>query len=244
MSLQTITSYLEKCNECHKYIATLFCKDCNSNLCSECWNNIHKSQNSYNIIKSHSPPSQLIIPVKDILSIIPFNNLTSIIKYVGKFRNGFHDPKDPPKIVSHITKLENHTTILCDKKLENGNIYEISFKIIKGHEDGKGSWTMFGVAKDELHGQNWDYNKGGYFFHSYNIHPYYEGNYIENFHVEGFKRLQPNDKVTIIADIIRGELGVRVNDISLGIICNRLPMGVPLYPAIAPYGQEEIIELL
>ena len=44
-------------------------------------------------------------------------------------------------------------------------------------------------AKDELHGQDWNYNKGGYFFHSYNIHPYYEGNYIENFHVEGFKRL-------------------------------------------------------
>ena len=42
----------------------------------------------------------------------------------------------------------------------------------------------------------------------------------------------------------RGELGVRVNDISLGIIFNSLPMGVPLYPAIAPYGQEEIIELL
>ena len=48
---------------------------------------------------------------------------------------------------------------------------------------------MFGVAKDELHGQNWDYNKGGYFFHSYNIHPYYEGNYIENFHVEGYNSL-------------------------------------------------------
>ena len=50
--------------------------------------------------------------------------------------------------------------------------------------------------------------------------------------------------LTIIADMNRAELGVRVNDISLGIICNRLPMGVPLYPAISPIGTEEIIEML
>ena len=36
--------------------------------------------------------------------------------------------------------------------------------IKKGHEDGKGCWTMFGVAKDELHGQSWNYNNGGFFF--------------------------------------------------------------------------------
>ena len=42
----------------------------------------------------------------------------------------------------------------------------------------------------------------------------------------------------------RGELGVRVNDISLGIIYNRLPMGVPLYPAISPISSVEIIEIL
>ena len=59
-----------------------------------------------------------------------------------------------------------------------------------------------------------------------------------------FKRLQPNDKVTIIADMNRGEMEVRVNDISLGIIFNRIPMGVPIYPAVAPQGAEEVIELI
>jgi len=103
---------------------------------------------------------------------------------------------------------------------------------------------MFGVAKDELHGQTWSYNNGGFFFHSYNIYPHCEGTLINNFHIEGFKRLQPNDKVTIIADMNRGELGVRVNDISLGILFNRLPMRVPLYPAISPISSEEIIEIL
>ena len=84
----------------------------------------------HNIHKYHSPPSQLVIPIKDISSIFHFNQ---IIKYDGKFRNGFHDPEDPPKIVSHITLLStNHTTILCDKKLENGKIYEITFRIKKG----------------------------------------------------------------------------------------------------------------
>ena len=242
MSLQSITNHIEKCNECQNNIATLLCKECNSYLCSKCWDSIHNSQTSHNIHKSHSPPSQLVIPIKDILSIIHFNK---IIKYDGKFRNGFHDPKDLPKIVSHITIQNfNHTTILCDKKLENGYIYEIRFKIIKGHEDGKGSWTMFGVAKDDLHGQSWSYNKGGFFFHSYNINPYCEGTQITNFHTEGLKRFQPNDMVTIIADMNRGELGVRVNDISLGIIYNRLPMGVPLYPAISPISSQEIIEIL
>jgi hypothetical protein len=42
----------------------------------------------------------------------------------------------------------------------------------------------------------------------------------------------------------RAELGVRVNDISLGIIFNKLPMGVPLYPAISPLGKKEEIVLL
>ena len=27
---------------------------------------------------------------------------------------------------------------------------------------------MFGVAKDDMHGQGWNYNKCGYFFHSSN----------------------------------------------------------------------------
>ena len=44
--------------------------------------------------------------------------------------------------------------------------------------------------------------------------------------------------------MIRGELGVRVNDISLGIIFNSLPMGFPLYPVISPISKEEVIELL
>ena len=39
-------------------------------------------------------------------------------------------------------------------------------------------------------------------------------------------------------------MGVRFNDISLGIIFNRLPMGVPIYPAISPYAVEEVIELI
>ena len=243
MSLQSTINKLENCNECLINIATLLCKECNSILCQKCWDNIHNNElKSHNIHKSHSSPTQLVIPIKDILTFIHFNK---IIKYEGQFRNGFHDPNDPPKRVSHITILSsNHTTILCDKRLENGFIYEIPFKIIKGHEDGKGCWTMFGVAKDELHGQSWGYNKGGYFFHSYNINPYCEGNQITNFKTEGFKRFQPNDKVTIIADMNRGELGVRVNDISLGIIFNSLPMGVPLYPAISPISKEEVIELL
>ena len=61
---------------------------------------------------------------------------------------------------------------------------------------------------------------------------------------EGFKRLQPNDRVTIIADLNRGELGVRFNDISLGLFCRELPMGIPLFPAISPINKEEVIELL
>ena len=242
MSLQSTTNNLENCKECLSNIATLLCKECNSILCQKCWDNIHNNNlKSHNIHKSHSSPIQLLIPIKDILSFIHFNK---IIKYEGQFRNGFHDPNDPPKIVSHINKTSSHVTILCDKRLENGFIYEIYFKIKKGHEDGKGCWTMFGVAKDDLHGQDWSYNKGGFFFHSYNIYPYCEGSQITNFHIEGFKRLQPNDRVTIIADMNRGEMGVRVNDISLGIIFNRLPMGVPIYPAISPYGVEEIIELI
>ena len=238
-SQTTTTNQIEKCKECKINISTLFCKECNNYLCQKCWDIIHNSSSSHNIHKSHTSPSQLVIPIKNILSL--FNK---IIKYDGKFRNGFHDPNDPPKVVSHITKLNNHTTILCDKKLENGFIYEITFKIVKGHEDGKGAWTMFGVAKDELHGQNWDYNKGGFFLHSYNMYPYCEGVKKTHFHTEGFKRLQPNDIVTVIADLNRGELGIRVNDISLGIFFTGLPMGVPLFPAISPYGKEEIIELL
>ena len=39
-----------------------------------------------------------------------------------------------------------------------------------------------------------------------------------SYHVEGFKRLQPNDVVTVIADLNQGELGIRVNNISHGII--------------------------
>ena len=241
-ALSKTTNQIEQCKECKKNISTLFCKECNNYLCQECWNIIHNSSTSHNINKSHSPPSQLLIPIKDILTFLHFNKIR---KYDGRFRNGFHDPNDPPNIVSHITQQpETHTTILCDKRLENGYIYEIIFKIKKGHEDGKGSWTMFGVAKNDMHGQDWFYNKSGFFFHSYNIHPYIEGEYISNFHTEGFNRLQPNDIVTIIADLNRGELGIKINDISLGIFCNRLPMGVPLFPAISPYGKEEIIELL
>ena len=97
MSLQTITSNIEKCNECKENISTLFCKECNSYLCQKCWDVIHNSNSSHNINKSHLPPSQLVIPIKDILSIIQFNK---IIKYEGKFRNGFHNPNDSPKIVS------------------------------------------------------------------------------------------------------------------------------------------------
>ena len=118
MSLQITRNNIDKCDECQNNIATLFCKECNNNLCQHCWDIIHNNnQTSHNIHKSHSPPSQLVIPIKDISSIFHFNQ---IIKYDSKFRNGFHDPEDPPKIVSHITLLSTgHTTILCDKKLEN-----------------------------------------------------------------------------------------------------------------------------
>jgi len=241
MSLECTINHLEKCNECKFQIAILLCKECNNTLCQKCWDKIHNNINSHNIHKSHSPPTTLMIPIKNIIDIIPLNK---VIKYDGKFRNGFHDPNDPPNLVSHITKMNEHTTILCDKQLLNGYIYEITFKIVKGYEDGKGAWTMFGVAKDELHGQDWNHNKGGYFFHSYNIYPYCEGRHITDFHVEGFKRLQPNDQVTVIVDLERGELAIRINNINLGIIWNKLPMGVPLYPAVSPYGTTEIIELL
>ncbi len=50
--------------------------------------------------------------------------------------------------------------------------------------------------------------------------------------------------LTIIAGLKRGELGIRFNDISLGIFCSSLPMGAPLFPAISPFNKEEIIELL
>ena len=168
-----------------------------------------------------------------------------IIKYDGKFRNGFHNPNDPPNIVS--SRKGDHTTILCDKSLKNGYIYEIKFKIKKGHEDGKGCWTMLGVSKDELHGQHWNFNKGGFFYHSYNNLPYcdgVDGQNLTNFHSEGFKRFQTNDIVTIIVDLNRAELGARVNNINLGIIFNGLPMGVPLHPVISPSGNAEEIELL
>ena len=44
--------------------------------------------------------------------------------------------------------------------------------------------------------------------------------------------------------MFRGELSAKVNDISIGIVFNRLPLGVPLFPAISPISKEEIIELL
>ena len=44
--------------------------------------------------------------------------------------------------------------------------------------------------------------------------------------------------------MLRGELLVKVNNISLGIVFNRLPLGVPLFPAISPISKEEVIELL
>ena len=44
--------------------------------------------------------------------------------------------------------------------------------------------------------------------------------------------------------MLRGELLVKVNDISLGIVFNRLPFGVPLFPAISPISKEEVIEML
>ena len=240
--MEKITNNIEKCKECQDNISTLFCKECNCYMCQKCWELIHNSLTSHNILKSHSPPLQLVIPIKDILSILNFNK---IIKYDGKFRNGFHNVNDPPNIVSNPNG--NHTTILCDKSLINGYIYEIKFKIKKGHEDGKGCWTMFGVAKDEMHGQHWNYNKSGFFYHTYNNLPYcngIDGYNIQNFHFEGFKRWQPNDIITIIIDLNRAELGVRINNINICIISTWLPMGVPLYPAISPHGKAEEIELL
>ena len=44
--------------------------------------------------------------------------------------------------------------------------------------------------------------------------------------------------------MLRGELLAKVNDISIGLVFNRLPLGVPLYPAISPISKEEVIELL
>ena len=230
MSLQSTTNNLENCKECLSNIATLLCKECNSILCQKCWDNIHNNNlKSHNIHKSHSSPIQLLIPIKDILQFIHFNK---IIKYEGQFRNGFHDPNDHPKIVSHINKTSSHVTILCDKRLENGFIYEIYFKMEKVVGQCLELPKMIYMAKD------WSYKKGGFFsIPIIYIHIVKEVKYL-------FKRLQPNDKVTIIGDMNKGEMGIRVNDISLGIIFNSLPMGVPLYPAISPISKEEVIELL
>ena len=130
MSLEKITNNIEKCKEFNDNISTLFCKECNCGLCQKCWELIHNSLTSHNILKSHAYPLQVVIPIRDILSILQFNK---IIKYDGKFRNGFHNPNDPQNIVS--SPNGGHTSILCDKLLKNGYIYEIKFKIKKGHED-------------------------------------------------------------------------------------------------------------
>ena len=86
MSLQTTTNQLEKWHECQSNISTFFCKECKRNLFKQCWEIIHNMTTSHNINKSHSSPSQLVIPIKDILSIFLFNKVT---KHDGQFRNGF-----------------------------------------------------------------------------------------------------------------------------------------------------------
>ena len=110
MSLQTTTNQLEKCHECQSNISTFFCKECKRNLFKQCWEIIHNMTTSHNINKSHLSPSQLVIPIKDILSIFLFNKVT---KHDGQFRNGFLNPNDSPKIFSQPNG--GYTKILCDK---------------------------------------------------------------------------------------------------------------------------------
>ena len=68
--MEKITNNIEKCKECQDNISTLFCKECNCYLCQKCWELIHNSLTSHYILKSHSPPLKLVIPIKDILSIL------------------------------------------------------------------------------------------------------------------------------------------------------------------------------
>ena len=181
---------------CKKNLSVLFCKDCNSSFCKSCYDLIHTDEKALEILKNHSSPVDLVIPFDKIRALINLNNR---IHYDGKFRNGFHNHNDPPNYCS----LPNgeHTTILCDKKLEPNLIYEVKFKIKQGHEDNNGSFTMFGIATDNLHGKKWN-GTSGWFFHSYNSHLFTEEN--ENIkYCYNATRLQVGDEVSVIVDMKR-----------------------------------------
>ena len=230
-------SELSSCSNCKANLSILFCNECKAPFCKICWDKLHKGENAIDIFKNHQTPSDLVIPFEIIRSLI---NLNERIHYVGKFRNGFHNPKDPPKYCS--SPNGEHTTILCDKKLKSNLIYEIKFKIRKGHEDKKGSWTMFGIATDNLHGKKWSGNSG-WFFNAYNSQLFTEDT-ENNKYSYNAKRLQPGDEINIIMDMQRAEMLIEVNGVSGGVAFAHIPMDVDLYPAISPYGDSEEIELI
>ena len=230
-------SDLTSCSNCKKNLSVLLCKDCNATFCKKCHELLHKSENAFELFKTHSPPSDLIIPFETIKSLNKFNNR---IHYQGKFRDGFHNPNDPPNYCS--LPIGEHKTILCDNKLEPNKIYEIKFKIRQGYEDKNGSWTMFGIATDNLHGKMWSGNSG-WFFNGYNSQLFTEDN-ENNKYCYNARRLQPGDEICIIVDMRRAEMLVEVNGVSLGVAFNHIPLGVDIYPAISPYGKSEEIELL
>ena len=116
-------SDLTSCSNCKKNLSVLLCKDCNATFCKKCHELLHKSENAFELFKTHSPPSDLIIPFETIKSLNKFNNR---IHYQGKFRDGFHNPNDAPNYCS--LPIGEHKTILCDNKLEPNKIYEIKFK--------------------------------------------------------------------------------------------------------------------
>ena len=230
---------LKNCDNCEKEIPSLFCKECNKKLCNICCQKIHKENNNLN----HSAPNPLLICLEEIKYL--FMNQKKIIKYNGKFRNGFHNPDDKPNYVSK--PLGNHICILCDKKLENNNIYKIIFKIRRSYNDGLGSWCLIGIGEEAMHGKQYAESGGikSYFYHCYNSYLYSESKMIdENYALPKGKRLQPNDIVCLIVDLYRREMIVEINDISYGVAFSHIPNGIDLYPVISPYGNAEEIELL
>lgn len=230
---------LKNCDNCGIETPYLLWKECNKKFCHSCQAKIHNEKNNLN----HSAPSPLLINLEEIKFL--FLNQRKFINYSGKFRNGFHNPNDAPNYVSK--PLGKHTSIICDKNLENNNIYKITFKIRKPYNDGKGSWCLIGIAEEAVHGKRWDSTgTKNYFFHCYNSYLYTEKEKMinDNYLLPKGRRLQANDVVCLIVDLYRREMIVEINGISCGVAFSHIPNGIDLYPTISPFGDAEEIELI